>query len=276
MRFILSILLLAYTLCAFSQNEDLYNLTNSSAFAERLYITQQYDLAAIEYERVLFLTPDNEGTQSKLLSSYTKSGNNTFGIQRAELLYHNRTTMPAKIAFQYSAMLLKEHWFTKADSFLNDAQYLDPNQKLILQATSFGLAGNYKKATLYINQVKPEYQSYVAQYKSILVNADALKFKKPYLAAGMSALIPGSGKFYTRDWKDGIVSVLMIVTTSLQASRAFNRSGSDSIRGWLFGSVAVGFYIGNIYGSHKAARLHNKHLTQQIQHSIESLFTTSF
>ena len=84
-----------------------------------------------------------------------------------------------------------------------------------------------------------------------------MKYKSRFLAGSLSAIIPGMGKVYSGRWKDGIISLLFVAGTGYQAYRAFNDKGIESVYGWIMGSLSLGFYIGNIYGSAKAARLYN-------------------
>jgi hypothetical protein len=65
------------------------------------------------------------------------------------------------------------------------------------------------------------------------------------------------GKVYSGRWKDGLVSLLFVGATGFQAYRGFSQKGSESIYGWIMGSLSVGFYIGNIFGSVKAAKIYN-------------------
>jgi hypothetical protein len=40
--------------------------------------------------------------------------------------------------------------------------------------------------------------------------------------------------------------------------RGFSKKGVKSANGWIFGSLTVGFYFGNIFGSYKAAKNYNQ------------------
>ena len=42
-----------------------------------------------------------------------------------------------------------------------------------------------------------------------------------------------------------------------QSYAGFNKNGIESGYGWVFGTLATGFFIGNIYGSAKAANTRN-------------------
>jgi hypothetical protein len=89
---------------------------------------------------------------------------------------------------------------------------------------------------------------------------------------GISAIIPGSGKIYSGYWKDGLFSLLVVSVTGIQAYRGFQKNGKNSTYGWIYLTVGTGFYVGNIYGSGKAAHKRNKTLNHSIIHKIEDLF----
>ncbi|NJO70383.1 MAG: hypothetical protein HC830_14865 [Bacteroidetes bacterium] len=55
--------------------QNFYDEQHSAKFAEYLFQSQQYDLAAHEFERLLFDNNSNTSYQLKLLKSYRKSGN---------------------------------------------------------------------------------------------------------------------------------------------------------------------------------------------------------
>lgn len=78
---------------------------------------------------------------------------------------------------------------------------------------------------------------------------DALPRKSPWLAAGLSAVVPGLGRVYTGRWQDGLVSFLLVGIPSALAAQGFHEDGEASVRGWILASTAALFYAGNVYGS---------------------------
>ena len=95
--------------------------------------------------------------------------------------------------------------------------------------------------------------------------------KSPLLAASLSAVIPGAGKAYTKDWADGVVSLVFVGLNTWQAWRRFDREGANTVWGYVHGGFALGFYVGNIYGSHKAARMFNNRQKLRLRHETEHL-----
>lgn len=98
------------------------------------------------------------------------------------------------------------------------------------------------------------------ELQSVLADHDSVHLKSPLLAASMSAVIPGSGKVYSGRTVDGVSSLLMFSFAAWEAYRGFRDDGNDSVRGWIFGSLALFFYGGNIYGSLVAVQIYNDHI----------------
>ncbi|MBK8167665.1 MAG: membrane protein insertion efficiency factor YidD [bacterium] len=82
--------------------------------------------------------------------------------------------------------------------------------------------------------------------------------KSETLAGVLSTLAPGAGKIYAGRTADGLFSFVSIAFCTWQAVDGFDRSGSGSAKGWVFGGLATGLYAGNIYGSILSARIHNR------------------
>ncbi len=74
----------------------------------------------------------------------------------------------------------------------------------------------------------------------------------------MSAIIPGSGKAYASYWGDALMSLLFVSSNAWLSYRGFDEKGTDNVGAWLFGSLAMGFYVSNIWGSGKLVRTHNR------------------
>src|SRR5690606_34905714 len=102
-----------------------------------------------------------------------------------------------------------------------------------------------------------KYQLGEPEYEGIIAEGLALKRKSPAVAGIMSAVIPGSGRVYARDYKDGLISLLFIGGTAFQSYRRFHDKGIKSVGGWIYGGISFGFYVANIYGSVQSAKIFN-------------------
>ena len=73
--------------------------------------------------------------------------------------------------------------------------------------------------------------------------------RSPYLAALMSAVIPGSGKAYAGQTGPGVASFLAVGTLAAITAEQWKHHGVKDWRTIVAGSLCGIFYIGNIYGS---------------------------
>lgn len=252
--------------------QDLYNYDNTKKFAEYLAKSGQYELATREYERLVFMLPSNETLKTSLLSMYRRSGKFDESILRAKQLYPDLTMMSAASAVEYGRTLLLKPNYKAAKDFWEINQQVSQSDKIILSATAEILQDNYKRANQILQTLKEEDHRLAIDYKDLANNAISIKKKSPALAGLMSAIVPGTGRFYAKDWKDGLVSMFFVGTMAFQSYRGFHLSGVKSTRGWIYGGVALGFHLGNIYGSVVSAKGYNKKSHQFIRNKIDNLF----
>lgn len=270
---ILSIIITSSNI-AFSQ--DLYNYENSKKFVEYLTKSGQFELATREYERLIFMSPQNDTLKTSLLSTYRRAGKYDEALLRARQLYSNASEMPVSSAIEYGRVLLLKANYQEAKTFWESNVNLPISDKAILSATSAILQDNYKNANEILGNLKNEDHKLAFEYKDLALKAGQIKKKSPALAGLMSAIIPGSGRVYAKDWKDGLVSFLFVGTMAFQSYRGFLKSGTQSTRGWIYGGVALGFHLGNIYGSVSSAKAYNKKRFQTIRNSVDNLFNSYY
>lgn len=256
--------------------QDLYNFENTQKFAEYLAKSGQYDLATREFERLTFMLPENDSLKTSLLSMYRRSGKYDEAIIRGKQLYPELTTMSASSAVEFGRTLLLKSDYKSAKTFWDANQKLSTPDKIILSTTSDILQDNYKSANDLLQTLKPEDHRLATNYKELAEQAIAIKRKSPAMAGIMSAIIPGTGRVYVKDWKDGIVSLFFVGTMAFQSIRGFNKSGVKSTRGWIYGGIGFGFYLGNIYGSVVSAKGYNKKSHLGIRTKIENLFNSYY
>ncbi len=95
--------------------------------------------------------------------------------------------------------------------------------------------------------------------------------KSPVLAGSFSAIFPGAGRIYSGHLMDGLYSLLVVGTTGWQAYEGFHDDGPRSKRGWIYGTVCSLFYLGNVYGSVVAAKIHNNRLEISLLRDADDL-----
>ena len=256
--------------------QDLYNYENSLLFANYLFKTKQYDYAAREYERLVFMDSENHLLNLSLITTYEKGSHYAYGITRAEELYPDKSSMPKPFALVYTKLLLFNKSYNKARGFLSINTSLPSDEEILLNITVELYSNNWAEASNLYDVSSNKSSPLFKQYKSIIDETMNLKYKSPALATLMSAMIPGSGKFYTRDWKDGLMGFVFVAGSAWAAYRGFDKEGINSPYGWIFGSIAFGFYSGNLYGSYKSAKIYNLNLRKKIHTKVEDLYINNF
>jgi hypothetical protein len=172
----------------------------------------------------------------------------------------------------------KEKNFFDALEYAEKSKNLQEEEKIYYNIYALLMQDKFKqaKSTPTPLVINPEYVSRMNGAMDLVAQGEIIKLKSPFLAASMSAIVPGSGKFYTRDWKDGLIGLLTVGASAYQSVRGFQRRGVSSGYGWVFGGLATGFYFGNIYGSVQSAKRYNKKKKQNIRLKIENRFNTDY
>lgn len=253
----------------FCYSQDLYNLENSRKYAEYLSSSQQYTLAAEEYERLVYFDKSNIRFKYDLIKSYRLAGDLNSGIKRIYSFFGNALdTMPQIVATEFVRLQLLTDSLSVAENYIQQKNKLSLENKAVFQTCDLLLNVNYKEASLLATESAGRYTDFPVAVLNLTRKASDMKFKSPFMAAGFSAIIPGSGKFYTRNWSDGIISMLFIAGNAWQAYRGFHEHGVKSGYGWTFASLSASFYIGNIFGAVKAAKRYNKNKQNEIDNQV--------
>jgi hypothetical protein len=269
----LSIFLTLYAIAAYSQ--DIYNTENSKKFASYLYQSEQFELAAIEYERLLFLDDRNDSIKYKLLSSYFENKDFGKAISRSKKLYPSVKDFTDPVANLYLKLLILNEDFSDFD-LQYTAVPLANNKKAVYKLHKNVLNREWQEAYDTFNELQAFPFQYKSNFNELLERSKKPDTKSPFLAGILSAIIPGTGKFYTGNFKDGIFSLLVVGGTTFQAIRGFNKDGVNSTSGWIFGTVATGFYAGNIFGSVKSAQVYNENYWLEIENETRILINNSY
>lgn len=96
----------------------------------------------------------------------------------------------------------------------------------------------------------------------------SIKRKSPLLAGIMSAVIPGSGKYYAGYRGQAIAAFLPVVTLAGVAAENYFRGGPQSIQFIAFASLFSLFYVGNIWGSVLSVKIKRNEMYRKIDHEI--------
>ena len=176
--------------------------------------------------------------------------------------------MPHMLATEFVKLQLLTDSLSVVEKFLQQNSRLSPEDKLVYQSCNLLLSDDYTKASLLVKEAASKNPAFPAGIIKLTDKAGKVKFKSPFIAAGFSAIIPGTGKFYTKNWADGFFAMLFVGGNAWQAYRGFHEHGLKSGYGWAFASLSASFYIGNVFGAVKAAKRYNKNKRNEIDNQV--------
>ena len=256
-----------------SKSQNLYDLDHSKQFARYLMLTRQYQLAIGEWERVLFLDPADSTAQISLVRSYRLAGNPQSAWIKLNQWnpYGPLTGESATEALRLTLQLNDFHLFK---STLDRSVNLSESLRSDFLIGAYLIEGNWIKAKKTVDPSGLIAPGTNKALQDLLLSTREIPYKSPGGAVALSALIPGLGKVYSNDWKDGLFSLVFVGTNAWQSYRGFSQNGPRSITGWIFGVLAAGFYTANLFGSWKSAKEYNDQQIHRIRHEAESLLYT--
>ena len=156
------------------------------------------------------------------------------------------------------------------------ASLLNEDEKKYYQLSRLWSEGNFKTIRSFALIDEHIEDKKLARLYSLSQKFKKEKYKSPGLALVMSAIIPGSGKAYTNRWGDALMSLLFVSSNAIVSYRAFSKKGIKSTNGWLFGTLSLSFYVGNIWGSYRAAKQYNNHINHTYKHNAENIIHSFF
>ena len=264
-------LFLLITVNSFAQ--DYHSYENSVKFGKFLYNTKQYDIAIQEFERAVFLNPKDTLAYLFLFKSYNRTNQFESALKSYDRLFGHLDikTMPASFGTEYLDGLILNNRLGEGENFVNENIYFEdkPNYRLSLLL----MERKWEKANSFTSQ-NTEVLS--RSLMNIVEQSQTIKYKKPALAASMSAIIPGSGKIYAKQWKDGVVSFLLTSLSGWLTYRAFSKYGSKNVYPWIMGAITTGYYSGNIYGSYHAAKNYNNQREHELTSKVRDILLSDY
>jgi tetratricopeptide (TPR) repeat protein len=259
-----------------SAQQDLYNYENSRRFGEYLLKSGQFELATKEYERLVFLNPTNDTLKLNLLKAYRLNERFETGILRTQQLYPATESLPFPHTVEYSKLLMNDRQWTTANAFWDKSENMPADDKQLFKTSASIFNTDFEAAKSYLRLINDSTNVLAVNYNRIVDEGLYGKRKSPFLAGALSTVTPGLGRVYSGDWKDGLVSLIFTAGMAFQSYRGFDQGGIKSAKGWIYGGVGAGFYLGNIYGSVKSAKNKNKKKTNLLQHEASTLFNAYY
>lgn len=267
---------LAQTICA--QSVSPFTIREDMEFA-------RYLMNEEKYEEVVFLLQ-----KTNLNSFQNKDLQDSLFFTKGWAFYHLKALDSSAVFLskvsQRSSLYAKSQFFAAySRSYLG--QYVQSNQLLeslqlnddaqLSELRHLQLSGNallqndFQKFEEHSQFFTGNYYQMATEEADLQAIATDLQNFRPksMLAAGlMSAIVPGSGKFYTGKYGEGM-SVL--ITTGALAAITFEnyrKNGIKDLKTIAFGSLFSIFYIGNIYGSVFSVKLYREEFYESYHHHI--------
>lgn len=270
---ILFSLFFVFTLLGPTWSQNLLDYSNSLKYADYLFKTNQYNLATVEFERIVYLEPNDTLSKLKLIRSYRYLTEYQTALNRIEMFFPYRLkNLPEEFSNEYVINMFHENQFQKATAFLQTIENMD-----------IGVRTDYQLGLLILQNQWTEASSFVDEHLEVLdkskrfigLNNIVLKglntnYKSPILAASISAVVPGGGKVYSGRWKDAIYSFLFVTTSSWFTYKSYQNNGF-SINSVLLGSFALSFYSADIYGSVQSAKKFNQKKNLSFRSQAENI-----
>jgi len=249
---------------------------NILTFADYLFKNSDYSRASYEYLRVLHLFENSKFEKQKL---YLKIGDCFAKLNKLKeskkyydycLEAKDNPKTYSQALISYGFLLFRFDQYRNSISFLENKQLFSAAEKInTLILANYLCLGDRQKSTHQFNEYKKKGKDYLKSLDNFMNVQSKLKYKSPLLAGVMSAFIPGSGRLYTGRVKEGLLSMVSLVTTSYLAYEGFKNNGIKSFKGWLFSSISAFLYIGNIHGTVVSAKLSNQMIKNKFKSGVE-------
>ncbi len=269
----LPLILMFFTIPANLRAQNIFDENHSREFAQYLMQSNNYQMAASEWERVLFFSPKDTVARLNLIKSYRLADRPADGWTKLNAWYPSGP-LSRSLSLEAVQLTLRQNDFQSFGSVIGRSAGLAEAEKSTLKLGAWLMEGTWinqpaekREPSFTVASMDPRLLNLYSQTKNI-------HRKSPGAAVALSAIVPGMGKIYAHDWKDGLMSLLFVATNAYQSYRGFSKNGIGSATGWIFGTLAAGFYTANLFGSWKSAKIYNTNQTDRIRHEAEGIIIT--
>jgi len=236
-------------------------------FADYLFSQQEYFRAIGEYERFIFLYPDDfqaPNAALRIVQCYFRGKRWQQAVEAADSFLRRypksslewearflkarsfaelgkgekaRDEYRAVIADRPGRSLEAEAWYLIGLSYAKEGRWLEADEALRLVESSDSLYGAAKEV------------------QQIVAEESQAKGKDPALAGFLAAILPGAGHFYCGRPRDGTLALVFTGAFGFATYEAFNQ-GHEGV-GVGLAVVTAAFYGGNIYSAVNVAHKYN-------------------
>jgi tetratricopeptide (TPR) repeat protein len=236
-------------------------------FADYLFSQQEYFRAIGEYERFLFLYPDDfraPNAALRIIQCYFRAKRWQQAAEAADFFLRQYP----KSSLAWEARFLKARSFgemgrgEKARDEYRAIVADRPGRPLEAEAQyliglSYAKEGRWLEADEALRQVGSNDAQYGAakEVQQIVAEESRAKGKDPALAGFLAAILPGAGHFYCERPRDGTLALIFTGVFAFATYEAFNE-GHEGV-GIGLAVVTAAFYAGNIYSAVNVAHKYN-------------------
>jgi hypothetical protein len=232
-----------------------FSLANRLKFAANLYEQKDFIRAFDEYRELLKSVPNdtlrlNAGLALRNIKRFGEAEDYFKG-----LFFFSELKDYAKLEFLKTEFIRAD--YNNFYNLLNNKIYLPDTYKLKLERLSyFGLLVK-KKSQLpdsgkFVSVFPVEEKNVIGDF---YYQKQHPEIKNPLLAAALSTILPGAGKFYTEDYSDGAVA--LIFTGLFYGLAAHNFAKDKNLAGAVYAGIGLFFHAGSVYGSATSAQIYN-------------------
>jgi hypothetical protein len=258
MKFLFVSLLIVHI--SFPQN-IFHQTENRLLFADYLFCQKDYLRAAEEYHLVL-QNYFNDSIRFKIALSYSGMEETEKALNLFSILKTNSALMEESRLLYYKVLFQKDYKDFRRQ-YEKEKYHASLNS---LRYFTFLFPGeNLPEQKFFTDQFELKDKVYVEDF---YLQKKSLPLKDPESAAIFSALLPGLGKIYTKNYGDAVTSFLTVGILTYLTVANFN--AGHQFRGYLFGGLSALFYGGNIYGSYASAQIFNARINLDFVNELNS------
>ncbi len=246
-------------------------------YGNTLALRGEFKLAAEEYFRSFFYFPNlrNELTLIETMLKFAeKSEDYYYALKLSGQVENFDFPMESNYIGRYFRGRSKYHIgeYSSAIAILNMPNECPQSTKWVSQfyrGLSLMRMKKWSNAVKEFESIGSEFRYNEYKMKAILnaKKGESIRFCSPRKAGILSAIIPGSGYFYSKSPNSGLASFCTIGLLLYGSISAFQSQNDGT--GVLLSIIGFGWHLGGIYGSGRAALRYNDYLINTYVEPIE-------
>jgi tetratricopeptide (TPR) repeat protein len=258
---------------------------NILSFADHLYEQGDYYRAITEYERFIFSYPQHplaKKARYQIALSYLKGEKYTQALQQFRDLADK---YPSDETGRRSLYMLAETYYQKKDynqasdvfekfltSYPDDPQ---ADAARIRKGWCFLRQGNWREAGEEFQKLPPESPLHAqgAELADESNKYPGIEKKSPYLAGGLSAVLPGAGQLYVGRKTDAAAAFLLNGAFIWGTAESYHKRSYVTAGILLF--FETGWYLGNIYNAISSAHKSNRQVEDKFMEDLQGQYGIS-